>query len=62
MQASAKAEQPLARVRAQHPHDEQRRGHANAGEEPALPATGEARKENAAPVLCTRTMLKKLVT
>ncbi len=38
MQAIAKLETVSARVRLQHPDDEDRRAHADAGEQPALPA------------------------
>ena len=43
-QADGQAEQPLARVAAQHPHDERRRHRTQADEEPALPAGSVGQK------------------
>jgi hypothetical protein len=53
------AEQLLARMRAQHPEDEHVAATAMPVNSQRCQPEAAARNENAAPVLCARTMLKK---
>ena len=55
-------EQALARMRAQQPDDEAGRPRPSAVNSQRCQPPAAARKENAAPGLCTRTRLKKPVT